>query len=208
MITLDIFADPACPWCYIGKARLDRALEARPEHPFAITWHPFQLNPSLPPEGMERAAYLRAKFGAGAEGYALPILQAAQESGLNLNLAAITRQPNTRDALRLLHWAGIEARQSLVMAALCRAFWVEGRDISRPEVLEEIAGAAGMERAVVRRLLSGEADHDEIARREAHARERGITALPTFLLGNTHVIEGAQPTDFWLRVIDELAPAG
>lgn len=205
MITLDIFADPACPWCHIGKARLDRALEARPDHPFVLAWHPFQLNPSLPPEGMERGAYLRAKFGAGAEGYALPLLQAAEESGLRLNLAAITRQPNTRDALRLLYWAAIEGRQSLVMGALCRAFWAEGRDISRPEVLQDIAVSAGLDAGLIARLLASEADLDEIARREAHARDRGITALPTFVLGNTHVIEGARPAEFWLRVIDELA---
>lgn len=205
MITLDIFADPVCPWCYIGKARLDRALEARPDHPFVIAWQPFQLNPTMPPEGMERGAYLRAKFGAEADTYALPILEAAQDSGLAIDLAAVTRMPNTLDAHRLLHWAGLEGRQSPVMSALMRAFWREGRDIGDTAVLTEIAVQAGMEGTMVARLLATDADRDTVAAREAHARERGVRAVPTYLLANQHVIEGAQPTELWQQVITEIS---
>lgn len=205
MITLDIFADPVCPWCYIGKARLDRALEARPDHPFAITWQPFQLNPTMSAEGMDRGAYLRAKFGARADGYALPILEAAKESGLAIDLAAITRMPNTRDAHRLLHWAGLEGAQTPVMAALMRAYWREGRDIGDAATLTAIGVAAGLDGAMLARLLASEADLDTIATQEAHARERGVRAVPTFVLANQHVIEGAQPTELWLQVIDEIS---
>lgn len=205
MITLDIFADPVCPWCYIGKARLDRALEARPGHPFVLAWHPYQLNPTMPREGMERNAYLSAKFGAAAAGYAKPLLEAAAESGLELNLAAVTRQPNTLDAHRLVHWAGLEGRQTPVMAALMRAFWREGRDIGRPEVLMEIAQEAGLDGTIVARLLASDADRDEVLARDAHARERGVRAVPSFIIGNAHVIEGAQPPALWTRVIDEIA---
>lgn len=204
MITLDIFADPVCPWCYIGKARLERALEARPEHPFVLAWHPFQLNPTMPREGMERSAYLSAKFGPKAASYAQPILEAAAESGLTMNLGAVTRMPNTLDAHRLLHWAGVEGRQSPVMSALMRAFWREGRDIGRPEVLVEIAAQAGLDGALIARLLASDADRDEVLSRDAHARERGVRAVPSFVIGNQHVIEGAQPAELWLRVIDEL----
>ena len=136
MITLDIFADPVCPWCLIGKARLDRALEARPNHPFAIAWQPFQLNPTMPPEGMDRAAYLEAKFGReGAVRAYVPVLEAAQESGLEIDLAGVRRMSNSRDAHRLIHWAGLEGRQSAMIATLMRAFWREGRDIGVPQVL-------------------------------------------------------------------------
>ncbi|MGD9918398.1 MAG: DsbA family oxidoreductase [Paenirhodobacter sp.] len=205
MIPLDIFADPVCPWCYIGKARLDRALEARPGHPFVIAWHPFELNPTLPAGGMARDAYLTAKFGVEAAKYHIPVLEAAKDAGVTMDLAAITRMPNTRDAHRLLHWAGIEGRQTPVMSALMRAYWREGRDIGDPAVLTEIAVQMGMEGEMVARLLATDADLDTIAAREAHARERGIDAVPAFVIGNSHLVTGAQPTSLWLQVIDELS---
>jgi len=137
MITLDIFSDPICPWCHIGKARLDRALEARPDHPFRVEWHPFQLNPDMPAGGMDRAAYLEAKFGGrdGAVRAYAPVVAAAEEAGLALNLAAIARTPNTLDAHRLIHWAGIEGRQPPTVAALFQAYFEQSRDIGAPAVL-------------------------------------------------------------------------
>ena len=205
MTTLDIFADPVCPWCYLAKAALDRALEARPEHRFDIRWHPFQLNPTLPPEGMERGAWLRARFGAEAERIDIPVLAAAKAQGVELNLPAIARMPNTFNAHRLLYWAGIEGVQSRVMAGLLRAYWREGQDIGATPVLIEIAVAARLEGAVVARLLASQADVDTVESHEAHGRERGVSAVPTFILANTYVISGAQPNTFWLQVIDELA---
>ncbi len=206
MITLDIFADPICPWCLIGKARLDRALEARPDHPFAIAWHPFQLDPSLPQGGMNRADYLEAKFGReGAVRIHVPVLDAAKEAGIEIDLAAITRTPNTRDAHRLIHWAGLEGRQSAMIAALMRAYWREGRDIGDAAVLADLAAGVGLDREMIARLLASDADCDTVATREEHARSRGVRAVPTFVIANTHVIEGAQPTELWLRVIDDLA---
>lgn len=205
MITLDIFADPVCPWCLIGKARLDRALEARPGHPFLIAWRPFQLNPTLPPEGMDRQAFLRARFGADADRIHIPVLEAAKDAGLTLDLAAIRRMPNSFNAHRLLFWAGIEERQSRVMSALLRAYWREGRDIGSLETLADIAAEAGMDREMTARLLASDADSDTVAEAEAHARERGVNAVPTFIIGNQYVVSGAQSTEFWLQAIDELA---
>lgn len=209
MTTLDIFADPTCPWCLIGKAELDQALEARPEHPFAITWHPFRLNPDLPAEGVDHVDYMKAKFrdAAGIIAANEPVLQAAERLGLWINMAAITRVPPTLDALRLLHWAGIEGAQSRVMSALLRAHWREGRNIADHAVLAAIGQGAGMDADMIRRLLDRDADRDEVLARETHARERGIRAVPTFVLGNAHVISGAQPADLWRQVIDELAAA-
>jgi len=207
MITLDIFSDPVCPWCYIGKARLDRALEARPDHPFRVEWHPFQLNPEMPAGGMDRASYLEAKFGGrdGAVRAYAPVAEAAEEAGLAMNLARIARTPNTLDAHRLIHWAGLEGRQTPVVAALFRAYFAEGRDIGAAAVLADIGAAAGLDRAMLEMLLAGEADRSEIAARDAHARARGVRAVPTFIVGGRHAVEGAQPPDLWLRVIDELA---
>ncbi|WP_343115586.1 DsbA family oxidoreductase [Ostreiculturibacter nitratireducens] len=207
MIRLDILSDPICPWCYIGKARLDRALEARPEHPFLIEWHPFQLNPEMPPEGMDRAAYLEAKFGGreGAVRVYAQIAEHAEQAGVEINFDKIRRTPNTLDAHRLIHWAGLEGRQTTVVSALFRAYFREGRDIGDAGTLADIAAEAGLDRAMVAHLLATDADRDDIIARDRHARERGVTAVPTFIIGNRHVVQGAQPSQLWLDVIDELA---
>lgn len=207
MIRLDILSDPICPWCYIGKARLDRALEARPEHPFLIEWHPFQLNPEMPPEGMDRAAYLEAKFGGreGAVRVYTQIAEHAEQAGVEINFDKIRRTPNTLDAHRLIHWAGLEGRQTTVVSALFRAYFREGRDIGDAGTLADIAAEAGLDRAMVAHLLATDADRDDIIARDRHARERGVTAVPTFIIGNRHVVQGAQPSQLWLDVIDELA---
>lgn len=207
MIRLDILSDPICPWCYIGKANLDRALGQRPDHPFAIEWHPFQLNPDMPPDGMERRAYLEAKFGGrdGAVRAYAPVVEAAEAAGLSINFEGIERTPNTLDAHRLIHWAGLEGRQTAAVAALFRAYFVEGRDIGDHAVLLDIAGGIGLDRAMTERLLASDADADDIRARDAHARSRGVTGVPTFVIANQHVVVGAQPPDLWLQVIDELA---
>lgn len=206
LIKLDILSDPICPWCYIGKARLDRALEARPDHPFEIEWHPFQLNPDMPRAGMDRRAYMEAKFGGrdGAVQAYRPVVEHAADAGLELNLDRIARAPNTLDAHRLIHWAGLEGRQTAVVAALFRAYFRDGRDIGDAGVLADLAGEAGLDRGMVARLLAGDGDRDEIAARDAHARERGVSAVPTFVLANTYVLSGAQTPDTWLKIIDEL----
>lgn len=209
MILLHIFSDPVCPWCYIGKANLDRALESRPDHPLRIDWHPFQLNPSMPPEGADRRAYLEAKFGGrleAARAYA-QVMEAGERAGLEINIERIERQPNTLNAHRLIHWAGIEGRQTAVVAALFRAYFRDGRDIGDRATLVAIAQESGMDGAVVARLLEGETDADDLLARDADARRKGVRAVPTFVLANQHVIEGAQSVELWQQVIDELIEA-
>ncbi|MEX0371218.1 MAG: DsbA family oxidoreductase, partial [Tateyamaria sp.] len=158
-IKLDIMSDPICPWCYIGKTHLDRALEANPDHPFVIEWHPFQLNPDMPAEGMDRRAYLEGKFG-GKEGavraYA-PVVEHAEQAGLKIDFEGMKRTPNTLDAHRLIHWAGIEGKQTAAVSALFKAYFVEARDIGATEVLADIADSIGMDASVVLRLLKSDA---------------------------------------------------
>ncbi len=206
MIPLHIYSDPICPWCYIGKVRLGRALDARPDHPFGIEWHPFMLNPDMPPGGMDRRSYLETKFGgrAGAVAAYLPVADEAEKSGLALNLDAIRRTPSTIDAHRLIHWAGIEGCQEEVVTALFRAYFNEGRDIGDRAVLAEVAAAQGMDGAMVARLLASDADVEDIRQRDADARERGIRAVPTFIIAGRHVVPGAQPVGLWINVIDDL----
>jgi predicted DsbA family dithiol-disulfide isomerase len=205
MIPLDIFADPVCPWCLIGKVELDRALESRPLHPFQIAWHPFRLNPQMPRGGMDRIEYLQAKLGPRAEEAARMVAQRAATLGLNLNPSA--REPDTTDAHRLMHWAGLEGAQTRVMSGLLRAHWQEAGDIGDPAELALIAGSAGMDSDLVSRLLSTDADRDEVATREQHARNRGVTSVPTFIVANQHAISGTQPASLWQQVIDELTNA-
>ena len=209
MIKLDILSDPICPWCYIGKANLDRALAARPDHPFEIEWHPFQLNPDMPAEGMDRQAYLDAKFGGRDQADAVygRIAEAAKAAGLNLKLSEIPRTPNTIDAHRLIHWAGLEGRQTAAVSRLFKAYFEELQDIGDKAVLLEIAEGIGLDRAMVERLLASDGDLAEIRARDAHARERGVTGVPTFVIANQHVAPGAQPVELWTKVLDELMAA-
>ncbi|MCI5112916.1 MAG: DsbA family oxidoreductase [Marivita sp.] len=207
MVKLDIMSDPICPWCYIGKTYLDRALAQRPDHPFLITWHPFQLNPDMPKDGMDRRAYLETKFG-GKEGavraYA-PVVENAEKAGLTINFEGIQKTPNTLDAHRLIHWAGIEGLQTPVVDALFSAYFVEGRDIGASDVLADIADSCGMDASVVLRLLASDADQREIVERDAAARGMGVTSVPTFIVASQHAVPGAQPTELWLQVLDDLA---
>jgi len=206
MIALHIFSDPICPWCFIGKARLDRALEARPNHPFKIEWHPFQLNPDMPADGMGRRAYLEAKFGGkdGAVQAYMPVVKEAEAAGLEIDFDGIKRTPNTLNAHRLIHWAGIEGRQTAAVSKLFKAYFTEGRDIGDPAVLAAIAGEIEMDADMIARLLASDADLDDIRARDADARAKGVQAVPTFVIANQHVVPGAQPTDLWERVIDDI----
>lgn len=200
MIRLDIFSDPVCPWCLIGKLELDRALESRPGHPFEIVWHPFRLNPQMPPEGMDRLEYLRLKPGAADAARAV----AERAAAMGLDLSPPARQPDTTDAHRLMHWAGLEGAQSRVMSGLLRAHWQEARDIGDTAELAAIAAAAGLDAAMITHLLQSDADRAEVATREMHARERGISSVPTFIVADRHAVSGAQPAGLWQQVIDEL----
>jgi predicted DsbA family dithiol-disulfide isomerase len=210
MIRLDIFSDPVCPWCYIGKANLDRALEGRSDHPFAVEWHPFQLNPDMAPEGVDRREYLEARFGGKDK--TLPIYarvtEAAAAAGLTIDFANIPLVPNTLNAHRLIHWAGLEGKQTPIVSALFRAYWREGRDIGDTATLAMIAGEVGLDAAMVARLLASDADLDAIRTRDQHARGRGINAVPTFIVADQYVVSGAQPPELWGQVIADLSAKG
>lgn len=205
-IKLDILSDPICPWCFIGKTYLDQALAQVPNHPFVIEWHPFQLNPDMPTDGMDRRAYLEGKFGGkdGAVKAYAPVVENAAKAGLEINFEGIKRTPNTLNAHRLIHWAGIEGAQTKAVDALFSAYFLEGRDIGNAEVLGDIADSIGMDAAVVLKLLATDSDVQAIRDRDTHSREMGVSSVPTFIVAGKHAVPGAQPPELWKKVIAEL----
>ncbi len=209
MVKLDIISDPICPWCYIGKTHLDRALEKHPNHPFEIEWHPFQLNPDMPEGGMDRREYLETKFGGKENAIRVyaQIAEAAEAAGLTVNFEGIKRTPNTIDAHRLIHWAGLEGRQTAIVSRLFKAYFVDGQDIGDRDALLDLAQGAEMDREVVARLFESDADIEDIRARDTNARQRGVTGVPTHIVGGQHAVPGAQPPELWAQVIDELTSA-
>jgi predicted DsbA family dithiol-disulfide isomerase len=156
---------------------------------------------------VDKRAYLVQRFGS--EDQLNQIHQRfrdiAAKAGVTMDPDTPSRIPNTLNAHRLIHWAGLEGRQTPMVSALFRAYWVEGRDIGNPDVLADLSAEAGMDRAAVARLLSTDADLAEIQARESHARARGVNAVPTFLLANHYVLSGAQPPEVWGQVMEDLA---
>jgi predicted DsbA family dithiol-disulfide isomerase len=207
MVRFDIFSDPICPWCYIGKTHLDRAIKRTAVSFIDIRWHPFQLNPDMPLEGMDRRAYLEQKFGgqSGAVKAYAPVVEHAQKAGLQINFEAIKRTPNTLNAHRLIHWSEAEGCQNALVDALFDAYFVQGKDIGNAEELCEIAQSAGMNSELAARLLATDSDMSPISERDQNARKMGIGAVPTFVVAGQHVVQGGQSEEFWNTVITEIS---
>ena len=207
MIPIDIYSDPICPWCFIGKTWFDRALEAAPELNFVVKWKPFQLNPNMPVEGMERSHYLEKKFGGPAkaqEAYA-PIIKTSIEFRMDINFDKIKITPNTMYAQRLIYWAEIEGVQNRIVSALFKAYFKEGQDIGDPKVLSEIAGRSGMRKEHVARLLLSTEDVEKVKGLDFSARNLGVKGVPLFLVDKTYAVSGARKPEFWKKVFQEIS---
>ena len=209
MISLDIISDPICPWCYIGKANLDAAIKQTGVNPFDMNWRIFQLNPDMPPEGVDRKQYLEWKFGGPDKAKKIygRIRDAAAESGLDVNFDRIERTPNTMDAHRLIRWAKTTGMQDPLAQQLFIRYFEKGEDISDHTVLLDAAESVGMEREVVKSLLESDADMDMLREEESTAREIGVSGVPCFIVGGKYVVQGAQPPETWVNVINELVEA-
>lgn len=202
---IDVISDTVCPWCYIGKRRLEAALAQRPEIDFEVVWRPFQLNPDMPANGMERGAYIDAKFGGRdrAKKVYQQIADVGLEEGLKFDIAKQNRLPNTVDSHRLKHWALTAGVQDQVIEGLFEKYFISGEDVGDPEVLIDVAAAAGMDANIVRDLLSGDADRELILREEATSRRMGISGVPCFVIDRKYALVGAQDPDVLLRAIDQ-----
>jgi predicted DsbA family dithiol-disulfide isomerase len=197
-LELLVFADVICPWCYVGKRRLEKALAMLNETPrISVTWLPFELNPDMPREGMERRLYRMRKFGSWERSHQLDaqLTELGAQEGLGFRYDLMTRTPNTLNAHRLIWLAGQGDHQDAVVEALFVGYFVEGRDIGYPETLADIAAQAGMDRAQTKLFLEGGEGVPEIRKYEDAARAAGITGVPAFIANRRPLFMGAQPPD-------------
>ena len=195
-LVIDVVSDVVCPWCYIGKRRLEAALAEVPELYVTVRWHPFQLDPTIPPGGLDRVQYMNNKFGA--ERYAeisARIAEAGNEVGIAFAFGKIKRSPNTLDAHRVIRWAEALGVQGAVKEALMQAFFVDARDIGDVAVLADVAADAGMDRAVVAKLLAGDADKDAVRDEIEMAQKMGVSGVPFFIFAQKLGVSGAQPSE-------------
>jgi len=201
---IDIVSDVICPWCFIGKRRLERALEQRPDLTVSVTWRAFQLNPEMPKSGMARADYLAAKFGNSA--HAGRIYAAITEAGAGEKITfafdRIRRTPNTRDAHRLIRYATLHGKPDALVEILFSAYFEQGRDIGDQAVLADIAAESGFDRAEAAKWLAGEAALEDVLGEDRNARRLGISGVPCFILDGGYSISGAQEPEFFFPLFD------
>jgi predicted DsbA family dithiol-disulfide isomerase len=202
---IDVISDTVCPWCYIGKRRLARALELRPEIEFEVMWRPYRLDPTVPKGGVDRRTYMRNKFGEGPNVQAMGETLKAEgaKEGIAFDFDKIERRPDTLDSHRLIRWAAAIGLQDSVVERLFAAYFLEGRDIGDPAVLEFLAADVGMDSIEVAELLGGDTDLAAVEREAKLASEMGITGVPTFIFASRFVISGAREPEVLVKVIDK-----
>ena len=203
---IDVVSDVICPWCFLGKRRLDAALAQLPGLDVFIRWRPFMLDPTIPPEGLDRHQYMLNKFGAERlKTIHDPLIEAGKELGVPFHFNAITRTPNTLDAHRLMRWSHTIERQHDMAERLFMAYWSEGEDIGDHAVLTRCAGAIGINAAQIAELLASDRDIENTRAEIAHAGQIGVTGVPTYILGHTYAIAGAQSPEVLIDAIGRVA---
>lgn len=206
---IDFIADVVCPWCYLGWRRLEKALAMRPDVKANIVWRPYQLDPTLPEQGVDRKAYMAAKFPDPERRAAIGkiLADAAAEDDIVLNLDAVAVSPNTNAAHRVIRWAQTAGLQEPVLEGVLSAYFTHGKDIGDPVVLADIAGAAGMDRLLVLKLLSEGADKDTITREHQMAHEAGVSGVPFMIFDGKLAVSGAEPPERLVKAIDKALEA-
>jgi predicted DsbA family dithiol-disulfide isomerase len=208
-VTIDVVSDVVCPWCYVGKHRLEKALALMPQRNFAVFWRPFQLDPTIPKEGMPRQAYLEHKFGRErlAELHK-PLIEIGKAEGIPFAFNRITRSPNTLDAHRLLRWAHEAGRQNDMAERLFALYFTEGADIGNRDVLTKAAADVGLDAALVAQLLGTGADLDPVIAEINAAQKMGIGGVPTFIIAGRFALSGAHPAETIRKAIEQSALTG
>ena len=210
-LTIDVVSDVVCPWCYIGKRRLERALALltvqHPDIEPEVRWHTFQLNPDLAPDGMARADYVFQKFGAGGVAKYEHIAKVRQEVGLSLAFDRITRQPNTVVSHSLIAASEPGMNQDAMVEALFKAYFMDGRDLTEASVLMEVAESAGMSRSEAEHHLQDSELHSQTIASDRAAREMGISGVPFFIFNRQVGLSGAHESETLLNAMNEAMSA-
>jgi predicted DsbA family dithiol-disulfide isomerase len=206
-LPIDMVSDVVCPWCFIGKRRLEKAIALKPDIPVAVRFHPYFLNPWVPREGMSREEYLTTKFGSPERYRAIAqrVAQAAADEGLSYVLDGIKRQPNTLDCHRLILWAGEAGDAGRMKQRLMDLYFAEGGDLSDREVLVAAAAACGLDGERVRSRLAGDEDMARVEREANSAKDAGIDGVPCFIFGGLLAVSGAQAPEHLAQAIERAA---
>lgn len=208
-VDLDVVSDIVCPWCWLGKRRLDAAIAAIPEIDVDVRWRPFELDPLVPNGGVDYRTYMRAKFGDDRESRFKPMRDhleaAAPAAGITFRFDAIAVRPNTRDAHRLVRWAQGQGKGGAAKEALFQAFFADLKDIGDKGVLSEIAQAIGLDRALVADLLASDRDIAEVEAEETFFRRIGVSGVPTYIANGKLAVQGAQESAALAAFLHEAA---
>jgi len=206
-LRLDIVSDVVCPWCYIGKRRIENALALVPDVPVEVHWRPFFLNNWVPREGISREEYLTAKFGSveAYKGIAGRVVAAAGEEGLTYRPDLVKRQPNTIDCHRLIYWAEAKGKAPEMKQRLMELYFRDGGDLTDINVLVQAAADVGLDADDVRRRLATDEDVAKISADAQEAAEKGISGVPTFVFAQKYAVSGAQPAEQLARAIRQVS---
>src|ERR1700753_2566849 len=206
-LTIDIVSDVVCPWCYIGKRRIDNALALVPDVPVEVNWRPFFLNSWVPCEGISRDEYLTAKFGSpeAYKGIAGRVVAAAGEEGLSYRPDMVKRPPNTPDGRRLIHWAGAIGKAAEMKQRLMELYFRDGGDLTDIDVLVQAAADCGLDTDDVRRRLATDEDVALISTQAQEAADKGISGVPTYVFAGKYAVSGAQPAEQLARAIRQVS---
>ena len=206
-LQIDIVSDVVCPWCYIGKRRIENALALASDVPVEVHWRPFFLNSWVPREGISREEYLTAKFGSveAYKGIAGRVVTAAGEEGLSYRPEQVRRQPNTIDCHRLIHWAEALGKSGDMKQRLMELYFRDGGDLTDVDVLVQAAADCGLDAEDVRRRLATDEDVAQISAQAQEASDKGISGVPTFVFAQKYAVSGAQPAEQLARAIREVA---
>ena len=206
-VHIDVVSDVVCPWCYIGKRRLESAIALTPDVDVVINWRPYFLNPWIPREGIERKTYLETKFGSVARYSAIAerVVAAAAAEGLLYAPDKVSRQPNTLDSHRLILWSRSATDPGRMNQRLMQLYFVEGADLSDRETLVQAAVDCGMDGDLVRKLLASDADVERVEAEANSAKEAGIDGVPCFIFGGSIIVTGAQSPDYLAAAIEQAA---
>jgi predicted DsbA family dithiol-disulfide isomerase len=201
---IDIIVDTICPWCYVGKKRFEKALAIRPQPDLEVGWRAFQLNPRMPEEGMDRREYVTEKFGGLERANAIhgSLIQAGAEEGIVFDFGKIDRTPNTVNSHRLVRYAAEFGIQTPVISAVFDAYFLDGQDIGDLEILADIAGTAGLDRASTLEFLESDTDAATILAEDELARRLGVNGVPCFIVDRKYAVSGAQSPEVLVQVFD------